>query len=163
MATSTPPQRVDVEALLIEVADVLNTTLDLDTLLQRVAEVVKRVINYEIFSILLLNERAQELRIRFQIGHFQRAVGIDHDLHGPLDRRRPVVVLDAVFGAIERAHIGAAAHVIAGHMQLEVRQAIAQEYHPLTCIRCVDAMRVFFDELLEGVEGLLGVDRRTLR
>src|SRR5438874_10665798 len=69
MATSTPPQRVDVEALLIEVADVLNTTLDLDTLLQRVAEVVKRVIDYEIFSILLLNERAQELRFRFQIGH----------------------------------------------------------------------------------------------
>ena len=49
MSTSTPPQRVDVEALLIEVADVLNTTLDLDTLLQRVAEVVKRVIDYEIF------------------------------------------------------------------------------------------------------------------
>jgi sigma-B regulation protein RsbU (phosphoserine phosphatase) len=69
MATTTQPQRVDVEALLIEVADVLNTTLDLDTLLQRVAEVVKRVIDYEIFSILLLNERAQELRFRFQIGH----------------------------------------------------------------------------------------------
>lgn len=62
-------QRVDVESLLIEVADVLNTTLDLDTLLQRVAEVVKRVIDYEIFSILLLNERYQELRFRFQIGH----------------------------------------------------------------------------------------------
>src|SRR5579864_24788 len=69
MATTTPPQRVDVEALLIEVADVLNNTLDLDTLLQRVAEMVKRVIDYEIFSILLLNERAQELRFRFQIGH----------------------------------------------------------------------------------------------
>ena len=69
MATTTPPPRVDVEALLIEVADVLNTTLDLDTLLQRVAEVVKRVIDYEIFSILLLNERTQELRFRFQIGH----------------------------------------------------------------------------------------------
>src|SRR5215469_6791044 len=68
----TPPAatpRMDVEALLIEVADVLNTTLDLNTLLQRVAEVVKRVIDYEIFSILLLNERTQELRFRFQIGH----------------------------------------------------------------------------------------------
>jgi len=60
---------VDVESLLVEVADVLNTTLDLDTLLQRVAEVVKRVIDYEIFSILLLNERTQELRFRFQIGY----------------------------------------------------------------------------------------------
>src|SRR5260370_7596407 len=69
MVTSAPPPRVDVEALLLEVSDVLNTTLDLDTLLQRVAEVVKRVIDYEIFSILLLNERSQELRFRFQIGH----------------------------------------------------------------------------------------------
>jgi sigma-B regulation protein RsbU (phosphoserine phosphatase) len=60
---------MDVEALLLEVSDVLNTTLDLNTLLQRVAEVVKRVIDYEIFSILLLNERTQELRFRFQIGH----------------------------------------------------------------------------------------------
>ena len=60
---------MDVESLLVEVADVLNTTLDLDTLLQRVAEVVKRVIDYEIFSILLLNERTQELRFRFQIGY----------------------------------------------------------------------------------------------
>jgi phosphoserine phosphatase RsbU/P len=63
------PRRVDVESLLVEVADVLNTTLDMDTLLQRVAEVVKRVIDYEIFSILLLNERTQELRFRFQIGY----------------------------------------------------------------------------------------------
>src|SRR5947208_4809562 len=60
---------VDVESLLVEVSDVLNTTLELDTLLQRVAEVVKRVIDYEIFSILLLNERTQELRFRFQIGY----------------------------------------------------------------------------------------------
>src|SRR5258708_13144019 len=65
----TSPQRVDVESLLVEVADVLNTTLDMDDLLQRVAEVVKRVIDYEICSILLLNERTQELRFRFQIGY----------------------------------------------------------------------------------------------
>lgn len=69
MVSSSSTQHVDVESLLIEVADVLNTTLDLDTLLQRVGEVVKRVIDYEIFSVLLLNERTQELRFRFQIGH----------------------------------------------------------------------------------------------
>jgi sigma-B regulation protein RsbU (phosphoserine phosphatase) len=68
---SASPQRMDVESLLVEVSDVLNTTLHLDTLLQRVAEVVKRVIDYEIFSILLLNERTQELRFRFQIGYPQ--------------------------------------------------------------------------------------------
>jgi phosphoserine phosphatase RsbU/P len=58
-----------VEPLLLEVADVVNTTLDLDTTLRRVAELVRKVIDYEIFAILLLNERTQELRFRFQIGY----------------------------------------------------------------------------------------------
>jgi sigma-B regulation protein RsbU (phosphoserine phosphatase) len=57
------------EPLLLEVADVVNTTLDLDTTLRRVAELVRKVIDYEIFAILLLNERTQELRFRFQIGY----------------------------------------------------------------------------------------------
>jgi phosphoserine phosphatase RsbU/P len=59
----------NVEPLLLEVADVVNTTLDLDTSLRRVAELVRRVIDYEIFAILLLNERTQELRIRFHVGY----------------------------------------------------------------------------------------------
>ena len=59
----------ETESLLLEVADVVNSTLDLDTTLKRVAEVIHRIINYEIFAILLLNEKTQELRIRFQIGH----------------------------------------------------------------------------------------------
>ena len=53
-----------IEPLLLEVADVVNTTLDLDTTLKRVAELVRRVIDYEIFAILLLNEKTQELRAR---------------------------------------------------------------------------------------------------
>ena len=61
--------QLKVEPLLLEVADVVNTTLDLDTTLRRVAELVRKVIDYEIFAILLLNERTQELRIRFQIGY----------------------------------------------------------------------------------------------
>jgi sigma-B regulation protein RsbU (phosphoserine phosphatase) len=57
------------DSYLLEVADAVNTTLDLNTLLQRVAEMLKRFIDYEIFAILLLNEKNQELRIRFQVGH----------------------------------------------------------------------------------------------
>jgi sigma-B regulation protein RsbU (phosphoserine phosphatase) len=57
------------DSYLLEVADAVNTTLDLNTLLQRVAEMLRRVIDYEIFAILLLNEKTQELRIRFQVGH----------------------------------------------------------------------------------------------
>ncbi|HTV64260.1 MAG TPA: GAF domain-containing SpoIIE family protein phosphatase [Bryocella sp.] len=57
------------DTYLLEVADAVNTTLDLNTLLQRVAEMLKRFIDYEIFAILLLNEKTQELHIRFQVGH----------------------------------------------------------------------------------------------
>jgi phosphoserine phosphatase RsbU/P len=68
LATQTsPPSKV--EPLLLEVADVVNTTLDLDTTLRRVAELVRKVIDYEIFAILLLNERSQELRVRFHVGY----------------------------------------------------------------------------------------------
>ncbi len=45
----------EAEPLLLEVADVVNTTLDLETTLRRVAELVRKVIDYEIFAILLLN------------------------------------------------------------------------------------------------------------
>ena len=65
----TKPERLPVESLLLDVADVLATSLDLDTTLRRVAEVVSKVIDYEIFAILLLNEKTQELRFRFQIGY----------------------------------------------------------------------------------------------
>ncbi len=61
--------QIKVAPLLLEVADVVNTTLDLDTTLRRVAELVRKVIDYEIFAILLLNERTQELRFRFQVGY----------------------------------------------------------------------------------------------
>ncbi|MGA2924043.1 MAG: GAF domain-containing protein [Candidatus Sulfotelmatobacter sp.] len=68
-ALSKPVNQLPVEPLLLEVADVLATSLDLDTTLRRVAEVVRKVIDYEIFAILLLNEKTQELRIRFQVGY----------------------------------------------------------------------------------------------
>jgi sigma-B regulation protein RsbU (phosphoserine phosphatase) len=64
-----PELQNKVEPLLLEVADVVNTTLDLDTTLRRVAELVRKVIDYKIFAILLLNEKTQELRFRFQVGY----------------------------------------------------------------------------------------------
>jgi len=67
--TTQSELQAKVEPLLLEVADVVNTTLDLDTTLRRVAELVRKVIDYEIFAILLLNERTQELRFRFQVGY----------------------------------------------------------------------------------------------
>lgn len=54
---------------LIRLADTLNTTLDLKTLLERTASLVRAVIDYKIFAILLINDRTSDLRMRFQIGH----------------------------------------------------------------------------------------------
>jgi sigma-B regulation protein RsbU (phosphoserine phosphatase) len=56
-------------AYLMQLAEALNTTLDLQTLLTRTSELVHAVIHYRIFAILLLNDRTHELRMRFQIGH----------------------------------------------------------------------------------------------
>jgi sigma-B regulation protein RsbU (phosphoserine phosphatase) len=54
---------------LAQIADTLNTTLDLQTLLNRTSELVRSIIPYRIFSILLINDRTNEMRMRFQIGH----------------------------------------------------------------------------------------------
>src|ERR1700733_3042997 len=54
---------------LTRLANTLNTTLDLQTLMHRTADLVRAVIDYKIFAILLLNERTNDLRMRFQIGH----------------------------------------------------------------------------------------------
>ncbi len=66
-----PGPRVDSLQIdfLTRLADALNTTLDLQTLLHRVADLVRAVIDYRIFAILLLNDRTNEMRMRFQIGH----------------------------------------------------------------------------------------------
>jgi len=86
---------------LLQVADAVNTTLDLNTLLQRVAEMLKRMMNYEVFAILLLNEKAQELRIRFQVGHppdvaERMRIKVGHGVTGKaVELREPVLVNDA--------------------------------------------------------------------
>src|SRR5215831_14715870 len=88
------------DSYLLEVADAVNTTLDLNTLLQRVAEMLKRIIDYEIFAILLLNEKTQELRIRFQVGHPPEVaerivIKVGMGVTGQaVQRREPVLVND---------------------------------------------------------------------
>jgi len=86
---------------LLEVSDVLATSLDLDTTLRRVAEVVRKVIDYEIFAILLLNEKTQELRIRFQVGYppefAERArVKLGDGVTGKAAQSRQAVLVDDV-------------------------------------------------------------------
>ncbi len=68
-AASRPLELTELLTLMLEVSEQINSTLDLDELLRRIAEIVKRAIDYDVFAILLLNERAQELRVHFSIGH----------------------------------------------------------------------------------------------
>lgn len=86
---------------LLEVADAVNTTLDLNTLLQRVAEMLKRFIDCEIFAILLLNDKTQELRIRFQVGHLPEvaeriAIKVGQGVTGQAVLRREAVLVNDV-------------------------------------------------------------------
>src|SRR5262252_1679883 len=94
-------QQVKIDPLLLEVADVVNTTLDLDTTLRRVAELVRKVIDYEIFAILLLNEKTQELYIRFQVGHKKEVadrirVKVGEGVTGIAAQSREAILVDDV-------------------------------------------------------------------
>ncbi len=62
-------ERAELLDFLLEVSTVTAETLDLDRLLANVAEIVKDVIPHELFAILLYNERARALRMRYSIGH----------------------------------------------------------------------------------------------
>jgi sigma-B regulation protein RsbU (phosphoserine phosphatase) len=90
-----------IDPLLLEVADVVNTTLDLDTTLRRVAELVRKVIDYEIFGILLLNEKAQELYFRFQVGYAREIaermrIKVGEGVTGIAAQRREAILVDDV-------------------------------------------------------------------
>ena len=62
-------ERAELLDFLLEVSAITAETLDLDRLLANVAEIVKDVIPYELFAILLYNERTRSLRMRYSIGH----------------------------------------------------------------------------------------------
>ena len=62
-------ERAELLDFLLEVSTVTSETLDLDRLLANVAEIIKDVIPHDLFAILLYNERARTLRMRYSIGH----------------------------------------------------------------------------------------------
>ena len=64
-----PLELTELLSLLLEVSEQINSTLDLEELMAHVAGLVKRVIDYEVFAILLLNEKTEELKVRFSLGH----------------------------------------------------------------------------------------------
>jgi sigma-B regulation protein RsbU (phosphoserine phosphatase) len=91
-----PPQT----EFLYRLADTLNTTLDLKTLLERTASLVRAVIDYKIFAILLTNDRTHDLRMRFQIGHkpeIERLrIPVGHGIVGQVAQTRQPMLLNDV-------------------------------------------------------------------
>src|SRR5580700_2094108 len=67
-------ERVELLDFLLEVSRLTSETLDLDKLLANVGSIVKDVISYDLFAILLYNERDKGLSIRYSIGHREEVV-----------------------------------------------------------------------------------------
>ena len=63
----------------------LTSILNLDELLRRIAELLNRLIDYQMFSILLLDETEEEARRRFS-QRFEEQLHLKHDI--PMGQRR---------------------------------------------------------------------------
>ncbi|MBI1739008.1 MAG: hypothetical protein HYR58_07150, partial [Acidobacteria bacterium] len=64
----------EVLATLAEIVQEMSASLDLDEVLVTAADLIRRLIDYEMFAVLLLDERTQTLRFRFAIGHRREVV-----------------------------------------------------------------------------------------
>ena len=58
-------------ATLAEIGEEINASLNLDRVLSKMATLIKRLIDYEIFTVMLLDERSQMLVNRFAVGYSQ--------------------------------------------------------------------------------------------
>src|SRR5271169_2383642 len=91
-------ERVELLDFLLEVSRITAETLDLDKLLENVAAIVKDVVPYDLFAILLWSERLQSLSIRYAIGHREElvrtlALGLNEGITGTAAATRmPIVV-----------------------------------------------------------------------
>ena len=56
-------------ATLAEIGEEINASLNLDRVLSKTATLIKRLIDYEIFTVMLLDERTQTLSNRFAVGY----------------------------------------------------------------------------------------------
>lgn len=93
-------ERAELLDFLLEVSAATAETLDLDRILANVADIVKDVIAYDLFAILLYHEKTRSLRIRHSIGHREEvvrslAISLDEGVTGrAATLRRPVLIPD---------------------------------------------------------------------
>lgn len=93
-------ERSELLDFLLEVSAATSETLDLDRLLANVAEIIGRVLRYDLFAILLYSERRRALYIRHAVGHREElisklSIALGEGLTGAAAaRREPVLVGD---------------------------------------------------------------------
>src|SRR5262245_29172470 len=87
-------------ATLVEINHEITSILDLDQLLNKIAELTQRIVPFEIFAIFLLDDEKQELYHRFVIGHPPEArnlrIPIGQGVTGTAALERKPVVVDDV-------------------------------------------------------------------
>jgi sigma-B regulation protein RsbU (phosphoserine phosphatase) len=87
-------------ATLAEIGEEINASLNLDRVLSKMATLIKRLIDYEIFTVMLLDERSQMLINRFAVGYSQEMmenwrIPIGQGISGAAAAsRRPILVGD---------------------------------------------------------------------
>ena len=62
-------ERAELLDFLLEVSETMTSTLDLGQVLDHVADVIHRVIGFDVFAILLYSDRSKQLKVRHSIGH----------------------------------------------------------------------------------------------
>ena len=67
-------ERSELLDFLLEISAVTSETLDLDKLLSSVGDIVRRVVQYDFFAILLYNDKRKDLRIRYGVGHREEVI-----------------------------------------------------------------------------------------
>ena len=93
-------ERSELLDFLLEVSALTAQTLELDQLLANVAEIVQRVLPYDLFAILLYHEKRRDLRIRYAVGHREEivrnlSIALGEGITGTAAaRREPVLVGD---------------------------------------------------------------------
>jgi sigma-B regulation protein RsbU (phosphoserine phosphatase) len=93
-------ERSELLDFLLEISTATAETLDLDRLLANVAEIIGRVLRYDLFAILLYSERRRALHIRHAVGHREElisklSIALGEGLTGAAAaRREPVLVGD---------------------------------------------------------------------
>jgi len=98
--TSQAETSPEVLSTLVEIGEKANASLDLDEVLVQVAALIKRVVDYEIFAVLLLDKAANQLHFRFDVGHRKEVVEnwrvpVGQGITGAAaETRKPILVPD---------------------------------------------------------------------